>query len=116
MTPHALKLIVLDRAGTINEDRDEFVKSADEFVPLPGALDAIAPRGEVWDLLSGYPAAYLLEPGDVRGISDRLRQEVERHVAGSGVCFDGWSGKTHHRRYQAGQLADVLNSLTTGGG
>ena len=37
-----MKLIILDRDGTINEDRDDFVKSADEWVPLPGALDAIA--------------------------------------------------------------------------
>jgi D-glycero-D-manno-heptose 1,7-bisphosphate phosphatase len=37
-----MKLIILDRDGTINEDRDDFVKSADEWVPLPGALEAIA--------------------------------------------------------------------------
>ena len=36
------KLVVLDRDGTINEDRDDFVKSADEWVALPGALEAIA--------------------------------------------------------------------------
>lgn len=41
MTP-AMKLVILDRDGTINEDRDDFVKSADEWVPLPGALEAIA--------------------------------------------------------------------------
>ncbi len=40
MTP--IKLVILDRDGTINEDRDDFVKSADEWVPLPGALEAIA--------------------------------------------------------------------------
>jgi D-glycero-D-manno-heptose 1,7-bisphosphate phosphatase len=37
-----VNLIILDRDGTINEDRDDFVKSADEWVPLPGALEAIA--------------------------------------------------------------------------
>jgi D-glycero-D-manno-heptose 1,7-bisphosphate phosphatase len=37
-----MKLIILDRDGTINEDRDDFVKSADEWLPLPGALEAIA--------------------------------------------------------------------------
>jgi D-glycero-D-manno-heptose 1,7-bisphosphate phosphatase len=36
------KLVILDRDGTINADRDDYVKSADEFVPLPGALEAIA--------------------------------------------------------------------------
>jgi D-glycero-D-manno-heptose 1,7-bisphosphate phosphatase len=36
------KLVILDRDGTINQDSDEYVKSADEWVPLPGALEAIA--------------------------------------------------------------------------
>ena len=37
-----MKLIILDRDGTINEDRDDFVKTPEEWVPLPGALEAIA--------------------------------------------------------------------------
>ena len=32
----AMKLVILDRDGTINEDRDDYVKSADEWVPMPG--------------------------------------------------------------------------------
>ncbi|WP_239442381.1 D-glycero-beta-D-manno-heptose 1,7-bisphosphate 7-phosphatase [Saezia sanguinis] len=36
------KLVILDRDGTINEDSDHFVKSPDEWIPLPGALQAIA--------------------------------------------------------------------------
>lgn len=39
---HIMKLCILDRDGTINADRDDFVKSANEWQPLPGALDAIA--------------------------------------------------------------------------
>ena len=37
-----LKLVILDRDGTINEDSDDFVKSPEEWLPLPGALEAIA--------------------------------------------------------------------------
>jgi D-glycero-D-manno-heptose 1,7-bisphosphate phosphatase len=37
-----LKLIILDRDGTINEDRDDYVKSPDEWIPISGALEAIA--------------------------------------------------------------------------
>jgi D-glycero-D-manno-heptose 1,7-bisphosphate phosphatase len=37
-----MKLIILDRDGTINEDRDDFVKSAEEWLPIPGSLEAIA--------------------------------------------------------------------------
>lgn len=37
-----MKIIILDRDGTLNEDRTDYVKSADEWVPLPGALEAVA--------------------------------------------------------------------------
>lgn len=37
-----MKLVILDRDGTINVDSDEFIKTPDEWQPLPGALEAIA--------------------------------------------------------------------------
>ncbi|MCZ8293643.1 MAG: D-glycero-beta-D-manno-heptose 1,7-bisphosphate 7-phosphatase [Hylemonella sp.] len=37
-----MKLVILDRDGTINEDSSEFIKSEAEWKPLPGALEAIA--------------------------------------------------------------------------
>ena len=37
-----MKLCILDRDGTINEDSEEFVKSPGEWRPLPGSLEAIA--------------------------------------------------------------------------
>jgi D-glycero-D-manno-heptose 1,7-bisphosphate phosphatase len=37
-----MKLIILDRDGVINQDSDRFIKSPDEWVPIPGSLDAIA--------------------------------------------------------------------------
>ena len=42
MSTSSSKLIILDRDGVINEDRDDYVKSVDEWVPLPGSLEAIA--------------------------------------------------------------------------
>ena len=42
MSTGASKLIILDRDGVINEDRDDYVKSIEEWVPLPGSLEAIA--------------------------------------------------------------------------
>lgn len=36
------KLIVLDRDGVINHDSDLYIKSPDEWVPIPGSLEAIA--------------------------------------------------------------------------
>ena len=37
-----MKLVILDRDGTINVQSDDFIKSADEWMPLPGAMEAIA--------------------------------------------------------------------------
>ncbi|CAN7502451.1 D-glycero-beta-D-manno-heptose 1,7-bisphosphate 7-phosphatase [Trinickia sp. LjRoot230] len=38
----AKKLVILDRDGVINVDSDSFIKSADEWIPIPGSLEAIA--------------------------------------------------------------------------
>lgn len=35
------KLVVLDRDGVINYDSDDYVKTVDEWMPLPGAIDAL---------------------------------------------------------------------------
>ncbi|MCP3851965.1 MAG: D-glycero-beta-D-manno-heptose 1,7-bisphosphate 7-phosphatase [Gammaproteobacteria bacterium] len=35
-------LIILDRDGVINQDSDNYIKSVDEFIPIPGSLEAIA--------------------------------------------------------------------------
>jgi D-glycero-D-manno-heptose 1,7-bisphosphate phosphatase len=37
-----MKLVILDRDGTLNQDSADYVKSPDEWVPLPGALEAVA--------------------------------------------------------------------------
>jgi len=37
-----MKLVILDRDGVINFDSDQFIKSPQEWLPIPGSLDAIA--------------------------------------------------------------------------
>ncbi len=37
-----MKICILDRDGTINADSAEYIKSPEEWQPLPGALEAIA--------------------------------------------------------------------------
>jgi len=36
------KMIILDRDGVINHDSDDYIKSADEWMPIAGSLDAIS--------------------------------------------------------------------------
>ena len=62
-----MKLIILDRDGVINQDSDAFVKSPDEWIALPGSLQAIADTVELHILVdlagavtAGLGAAMLL--------------------------------------------------------
>ncbi|MGB5622719.1 MAG: D-glycero-beta-D-manno-heptose 1,7-bisphosphate 7-phosphatase [Gammaproteobacteria bacterium] len=61
------RLVILDRDGVINRDRTDFVKSPEEWVALPGSLEAIA-------LLSraGFTVAVATnQSGLGRGLFDR---------------------------------------------
>lgn len=37
-----MKLVILDRDGVVNHDSDAFIKSPEEWRPIPGSLEAIA--------------------------------------------------------------------------
>ena len=37
-----MKLLILDRDGVINYDSDAYIKNLNEWIPLPGAVEAIA--------------------------------------------------------------------------
>jgi D-glycero-D-manno-heptose 1,7-bisphosphate phosphatase len=37
-----MKLVILDRDGTINHDSDQYIKSPAEWKPIPGSMQAIA--------------------------------------------------------------------------
>lgn len=61
-----MQLVILDRDGVINEDSDNYIKSVDEFVPLPGSLAAIARLNR-----AGYTVAVATNQSGVsRGLFD----------------------------------------------
>ncbi|MSQ70872.1 MAG: D-glycero-beta-D-manno-heptose 1,7-bisphosphate 7-phosphatase [Betaproteobacteria bacterium] len=37
-----MKIVILDRDGVINFDSDQYIKSPDEWRPIPGSMEAIA--------------------------------------------------------------------------
>lgn len=62
----ATKLVILDRDGTINADRDDYVKSPEEWIPLPGALEGVARLNE-----SGFHVAVVTNQSGIgRGLFD----------------------------------------------
>lgn len=36
------RFLILDRDGVINQDSDAYIKSPEEWIPIPGSIDAIA--------------------------------------------------------------------------
>lgn len=61
-----MRLVILDRDGVINEDSDEYIKSPDEWVPIPGSLEAIVRLNQ-----GGYRAVVVTnQSGVARGFLD----------------------------------------------
>jgi D-glycero-D-manno-heptose 1,7-bisphosphate phosphatase len=66
MPTNSKKVVVLDRDGVINVDSEAFIKSPDEWVALPGALEAIARLNQ-----AGYRVAIATNQSGIgRGLFD----------------------------------------------
>lgn len=61
-----MKLVILDRDGVINLDSDQFIKCAEEWIPIPGSLEAIARLNQ-----SGYRVVVATNQSGIgRGLFD----------------------------------------------
>jgi glycosyltransferase involved in cell wall biosynthesis len=84
-----------------------------EYMAARRPILAIAPPGEVWELLRGHPAAHCFAPSDISGIANFLRIEVSRHQQNGHQVFPLSAGTAFDRRQQAGQLGGLLDCLLT---
>ncbi|MDH5784305.1 MAG: D-glycero-beta-D-manno-heptose 1,7-bisphosphate 7-phosphatase [Chromatiales bacterium] len=79
-----MKLIILDRDGVINRDSDDFIKSVDEFVTLPGSVEAIARlnqaayRVAIATNQSGIARGYY-DIDTLNAMHEKLRAELALH-------------------------------------
>ena len=65
--PQTPPLVILDRDGVINADAPEHIKTADELIPIPGSLEAIAKLKQ-----AGFRVAVATnQSGLARGLFDR---------------------------------------------
>ncbi|MBU2711694.1 D-glycero-beta-D-manno-heptose 1,7-bisphosphate 7-phosphatase [Zooshikella harenae] len=46
------KLIILDRDGVINQDSDSYIKTVEEWQPIPGSIEAIAKLSQAGYLIA----------------------------------------------------------------
>lgn len=87
-------LIILDRDGVINQDSDHYIKSPEEWIPIPGSLEKIASLSQ-----KGYRIAVatnqsgvgrgLLSEEILEAIHDKFRYELKKlggHVEGIFFC------------------------------
>ena len=82
-----------------------------ESMVARSSILAIAPHGEVWDLLAKHPAAGRFEPSDIRGIADFLASEIDRKHKGVLPDFQGWDASCYDRRQLTRQLAQLLDVI-----
>ncbi|WP_439889431.1 D-glycero-beta-D-manno-heptose 1,7-bisphosphate 7-phosphatase [Pseudomonas sp. MBLB4123] len=76
-----MKLLILDRDGVINHDSDAYIKTLEEWIPLPGAIAAIARLSRAgWTVAvatnqSGLARGYY-DQATLEAMHARLRQLV----------------------------------------
>ncbi len=61
-------LVILDRDGVINQDSDYYIKSIEEWIPIPGSIEAIARLSQ-----AGYKVMVVTnQSGLARGYFDEI--------------------------------------------
>lgn len=84
-----MKIVVLDRDGVINHDSDAYIKSAEEWHPLEGSLEAIARLKH-----SGYTVVVASnQSGLARGYFDiealsAMHRKMDKMLAKIGASID----------------------------
>jgi D-glycero-D-manno-heptose 1,7-bisphosphate phosphatase len=110
-----MKLVILDRDGVINYDSAQFIKSPDEWRPIPGSLEAIAQlnhagfRVVVASNQSGVGRG-LFDMATLNAIHDKMHKSLMQ--AGGRVdaiffCPHPADSKCECRKPKAGMFRDI---------
>lgn len=116
-----MKLIILDRDGVINQDSDEYIKTVDEWIPIPGSLEAIARLNQ-----AGYHVVIATnQSGIARGYYDpttlnamhnkmhKLLSKLGGHVDGILFCPHAPEDKCDCRKPKTGMYKDIARRWGT---
>ncbi len=110
-----MNLIILDRDGVINYDSDHFIKSPEEWKPIPGSLEAIARLSQ-----AGYRVVVTTNQSGIgRGLFDMhtlntIHDKMHKAVAHAGgridtifFCPHAADSDCRCRKPKTGMLEDV---------
>lgn len=110
-----MKLAIIDRDGVINHDSDAYIKSPDEWVPIPGSLEAIARLSQAgWRVVvatnqSGL-ARGLYSVETLNAIHAKLRYELAQvggQVDAIFICPHGPDDGCECRKPKSGMFLDI---------
>jgi D-glycero-D-manno-heptose 1,7-bisphosphate phosphatase len=116
-----MKLIILDRDGVINFDSAEFIKSPEEWNPIPGSLEAIARLNQ-----DGYRVVVatnqsgigrgLFEVAALNAIHDKMHKALG-HAGGRidavFFCPHAQNAGCNCRKPKPGLLEDIAHRFNT---
>ncbi len=110
-----MKLVILDRDGVINRESDNFIKTPEEWKPIPGSLEAIAKlnhagyRVIVASNQSGIGRG-LFDMGTLNAINDKMYRALA-HVGGRidalFYCPHAAESNCDCRKPKPGMLIDI---------
>jgi D-glycero-D-manno-heptose 1,7-bisphosphate phosphatase len=114
-----MKTVILDRDGVINQDSDAFIKTPDEWIPIPGSLEAI---GRLYK--AGYQivvatnqsglARGLFDQNALDGIHHKMKTAIQQHsgeLAGIYFCPHGPDDGCSCRKPKPGLLQQIEQEL-----
>jgi hypothetical protein len=82
-----------------------------EYMAAKRPMFVVAPRGDLTDIVAPLPGTALCDPARPEQIAERLALVLEQHRLGVTTEGAHWDIARFERRHQAGQLADLLDSL-----
>ena len=116
-----MSIIVLDRDGVINYDSDAYVKSAEEWIALPGSIEAVAALSQ-----AGYQvvvatnqsglARGLFDLDDLEAMHAKMRAQIEDaggEIAAIFYCPHGPADNCRCRKPHAGLLDAIEAEFDT---
>jgi D-glycero-D-manno-heptose 1,7-bisphosphate phosphatase len=115
-----VKLVILDRDGVINQDSATFIKSPNEWIPIPNSLEAIALLNQ-----HGYRVAVATnQSGIARGLFDMatlnaIHDKMHKALAQVGgridavfYCPHSADDDCHCRKPKTGMIEDIARRFS----
>jgi len=110
-----MKLVILDRDGVINYDSEDYIKSVEEWQPIPGSLEAIARLNNAGISVAiatnqSAVARGLCDLDDINAIHQALRSRLSTvggRVEVIAFCHHGPSNHCDCRKPLPGLLREI---------